>query len=109
WFFSCVCVAFDRAVALLGSFDGDFVVEAIDGENDWFDLEVGTHLPVEQTYCMRMTQGELPHLIHDAAADARTADLPLTREAGIGAYIGAPIRLWDGTRSEERRVGNECG
>jgi EAL domain-containing protein (putative c-di-GMP-specific phosphodiesterase class I) len=89
--------ALDMDVALLGSFDGDFVVEAIDGENDWFDLEVGTHLPVEQTYCMRMTQGELPHLINDAAADARTADLPLTREAGIGAYIGAPIRLWDGT------------
>ncbi len=39
----------------------------------------------------------MPHLIHDTAADERTADLPLTREAGIGAYIGAPIRLWDGT------------
>ena len=24
-------------------------------------------------------------------------DLPLTREAGIGAYVGVPIRLWDGT------------
>src|SRR5258705_13556979 len=44
-----------------------------------------------------MTRGKLPHLIHDAAADERTADLPITREAGIGAYIGAPIRLWDGT------------
>jgi EAL domain-containing protein (putative c-di-GMP-specific phosphodiesterase class I) len=89
--------ALDMDVALLGAFDGDFVVEAIDGDNEWFDLEVGTRLPVEQTYCRRMTQGELPHLIHDAAADERTADLPLTREAGIGAYIAAPIRLWDGT------------
>ena len=89
--------ALDMDVALLGAFDGDFVVEAMDGDNEWFDLEVGTRLPVEQTYCRRMTQGELPHLIHDAAADERTADLPLTREAGIGAYIGAPIRLWDGT------------
>jgi EAL domain-containing protein (putative c-di-GMP-specific phosphodiesterase class I) len=89
--------ALDMDVALLGAFDGDFVVEAIDGDNEWFDLEVGTRLPVEQTYCRRMTQGELPHLIRDAAADERTADLPLTREAGIGAYIGAPIRLWDGT------------
>ena len=89
--------ALDMDVALLGAFDGDFVVKALDGDNEWFDLEVGTRLPVEQTYCRRMTQGELPHLIHDAAADERTADLPLTREAGIGAYIGAPIRLWDGT------------
>jgi len=89
--------ALDMDVALLGAFDGDFVVEAVDGDNEWFDLEVGTRLPVEQTYCRRMTQGELPHLIHDAAADERTADLPLTRESGVGAYIGAPIRLWDGT------------
>ena len=89
--------ALDMDVAILGAFDGDFVVEAVDGDNEWFDLEVGSRLPAEQTYCRRMTQGELPHLIHDAAADDRTADLPLTREAGIGAYIGAPIRLWDGT------------
>ena len=89
--------ALDMDMALLGAFDGDFVVEAVAGDNEWFDLEVGMRLPVEQTYCKRMTQGELPHLIHDAAGDERTADLPLTREAGIGAYIGAPIRLWDGT------------
>src|SRR6266705_447804 len=89
--------ALDMDVALLGAFDGDFVVKALDGDNEWFDLEVGTRLPVEQTYCRRMTQGELPHLIHDAAADERTADLPITRESGIGAYIGVPIRLWDGT------------
>jgi EAL domain-containing protein (putative c-di-GMP-specific phosphodiesterase class I) len=89
--------ALDMDMALLGAFDGDFVVEAVAGDNEWFDLEVGMRLPVEQTYCRRMTQGELPHLIHDAAGDERTADLPLTREAGVGAYIGAPIRLWDGT------------
>ena len=89
--------ALDMDVALLGAFDGDFVVEAVDGDNEWFDIEVGTRLPVERTYCGRMIKGELPHLIRDAAADERTADLPLTREAGIGAYIGAPIRLWDGT------------
>ncbi len=89
--------ALDMDVAILGAFDGDFIVEAVDGDNEWFDLEVGSRLPAEQTYCRRMTQGELPYLIHDAAADDRTADLPLTREAGIGAYIGAPIRLWDGT------------
>ncbi len=89
--------ALDMDVALLGAFDGDFVVEAVDGDNEWFDLDVGTRLPVEQTFCRRMTQGELPHLIHDVAADERTADLPLTRESGVGAYIGAPIRLWDGT------------
>ena len=85
--------ALDMDVALVGAFDGEFVVEAIDGDSEWFDLEVGTRIPADQTYCGRMTQGKLPHLIHDAAADERTADLPMTREAGIGAYVGAPIRL----------------
>lgn len=87
----------DMDVALVGAFDGDFVIEAVDGESEWFDLEVGSRIPVEQTYCRRMTQGELPSLVHDAVADGRTADLPMTRDAGIGAYVGVPIRLWDGT------------
>ena len=81
--------ALDMDVAVVGAFDGDFVVQAVDGENEWFDLEVGSRIPVEQ--------GDLPTLVHDAIADARTADLPITRESGIGAYIGVPIRLWDGT------------
>jgi len=81
--------ALDMDVAVVGAFDGDFVVQAVDGENEWFDLEVGSRIPVEQ--------GDLPTLVHDAVADVRMADLPITRESGIGAYIGVPIRLWDGT------------
>jgi len=89
--------ALDMDVALVGSFDGEYVVQAVDGEHEWFGIDVGTRVPVEQTYCHRMIQGELPHLVRDAAEDERTADLPMTREAGIGAYLGVPIRLWDGT------------
>jgi EAL domain-containing protein (putative c-di-GMP-specific phosphodiesterase class I) len=89
--------ALDMDVALVGRFDGDFVVEAVAGEHEWFDLETGTRIPAEQTYCRRMVRGELPQLVRDARDDERTADLPVTREAGIGAYLGVPIRLWDGT------------
>jgi EAL domain-containing protein (putative c-di-GMP-specific phosphodiesterase class I) len=89
--------ALDMDVALVGTFDGEFVVRAVDGENEWFDLEAGTRIPANRTYCQRMAQGDLPHLVRDTHADERTADLPLTRDAGIGAYIGVPIRLWDGT------------
>ena len=89
--------ALDMDVALVGRFDGDYVIQAIEGENEFFDLEAGMRIPAEETYCQPMVQGELPHLIRDAAEDERTADLPVTREAGIGAYVGVPIRLWDGT------------
>jgi EAL domain-containing protein (putative c-di-GMP-specific phosphodiesterase class I) len=89
--------ALDMDVAIVGSFDSDYVVQAVDGESEWFDIEAGMRIPPEETYCRRMVQGELPHLVRDTAADERTADLPLTRETGIGAYVGVPIRLWDGT------------
>jgi EAL domain-containing protein (putative c-di-GMP-specific phosphodiesterase class I) len=89
--------ALDMDLALVGAFDGEYVVEAVEGDQEWFDLEVGQRIPVDETYCRRMVQGDLPSLLPDAAFDARTADLPITREAGIGAYVGVPIRLWDGT------------
>jgi len=89
--------ALDMDLALVGAFDGDYVVEALEGDQEWFDLEVGKRIPVDDTYCRRMVQGDLPSLLPDAAFDERTADLPITREAGIGAYVGVPIRLWDGT------------
>jgi len=89
--------ALDMDVALVGAFDGDYVIQAVEGDEEWFDLEVGKRIPVEETYCRRMVQGDLPSLLPDAAFDERTADLPITRESGIGAYVGVPIRLWDGT------------
>jgi EAL domain-containing protein (putative c-di-GMP-specific phosphodiesterase class I) len=89
--------ALDMDVALVGSFDSDFVVQAVDGEQEWFGIDAGMRIDPAETYCQRMIQGELPHLVRDTAEDERTADLPLTREAGVGAYVGVPIRLWDGT------------
>ncbi len=89
--------ALDMDVALIGTFEEDFVVQVVDGDHEWFGIEAGMRLPQEQTYCLHMIQGDIPNLIRDASHDVRTADLPVTREAGIGAYLGVPIRLWDGT------------
>ena len=89
--------ALDMDVAIVGSFDSDYVVQAVDGEHEWFGLEAGMRIPPEDTYCRQMIAGDLPHLVRDAANDPLTADLPATHESGIGAYVGVPIRLWDGT------------
>src|SRR5438128_9810364 len=67
--------ALDMDVALVGTFDEDFVVQAVDGENEWFGIEPGTRIPQEQAYCRYMIQGELPHLVADTAHDLRTAEL----------------------------------
>jgi EAL domain-containing protein (putative c-di-GMP-specific phosphodiesterase class I) len=43
-----------------------------------------------------MVDGHLPNAVPDSARDARVRDLPTTREAGIGAYVGVPLHLANG-------------
>jgi EAL domain-containing protein (putative c-di-GMP-specific phosphodiesterase class I) len=89
--------ALDMDVALVTAFaDDQAIVEAVDGEADSFSVEVGARVPLVKTYCRRMLKGRLPSVVRDAANDPRTADLSVTHEAQIGAYVGVPIRLWDG-------------
>jgi len=89
--------ALDMDVALVTAFDDDAaVVEAVDGDSGSFGLEIGAEVPLVKTYCRRMLRGRLPSIVRDARHDPRTADLDVTHEAEIGAYVGVPIRLWDG-------------
>jgi EAL domain-containing protein (putative c-di-GMP-specific phosphodiesterase class I) len=48
-------------------------------------------------YCDLMLAGLIPHAIPAARADSRVSDLDATLRARIGAYIGVPILLADGT------------
>ena len=89
--------ALDMDVAFISAFtDGEALVEAADGDADSFGIEVGTRLPLVETYCQRMLKGRLPSIVRDAMHDPRTADLLITQDAEIGAYVGVPVRLWDG-------------
>jgi EAL domain-containing protein (putative c-di-GMP-specific phosphodiesterase class I) len=89
--------ALDMDVAFVSAFaDGEAVVEAFDGDAETFGVEAGTRVPLVETYCQRMLKGRLSSVVRDAMSDPRTADLPITREAEIGAYVGVPVRLWDG-------------
>jgi EAL domain-containing protein (putative c-di-GMP-specific phosphodiesterase class I) len=89
--------ALDMDVAFVSAFtDDEALVEASEGDAASFGIEVGTRVPLVETYCQRMLKGHMPSVIRDAMSDPRTADLPITREAGIGAYVGVPVRLWDG-------------
>jgi EAL domain-containing protein (putative c-di-GMP-specific phosphodiesterase class I) len=101
-------VGLDRAVALahrhLG-LDVAYVAEltggrqvyrAVAGDAASFKINLDDGPPVEATYCHRMVVGEIPNVIRDTA-EASVAQLPITREARIGSYIGVPLRLSDGT------------
>jgi EAL domain-containing protein (putative c-di-GMP-specific phosphodiesterase class I) len=51
----------------------------------------------DATYCGRLVAGEIPNILHDAAADERVSRLPVTHRAPIGSFIGVPVRLSDGS------------
>jgi diguanylate cyclase (GGDEF)-like protein len=55
----------------------------------------GSVMPRTDTLCDRMLRGEIPNVIPDTAA---TPDVDeVARPLGVGAYVGVPVRLVDGT------------
>ena len=85
-------------VAYLAEFtDGQEVYRALEGDAESFGLQEGEGIPLEGTYCKRVAEGRLPNVIPDTKADPRVSNLPCTTEAGIGAYVGIPLVLSDGT------------
>ena len=82
------------AVAAVGQFEaGKEVWRYLDGDGGAFGMHIGGALALEDSYCQRVIEGRLPNLVRDARREERVRDLPLTDEAGIGAYVGVPIML----------------
>ncbi len=85
-------------IVYVSEFVGDWqYFHGIAGDPRSFGVDPGPGLPLGITYCARMVAGQLPQLIPDTAAEPGVRDLPATERAAIGAYIGVPLRLSDGT------------
>jgi GAF domain-containing protein len=69
-------------------------IHAILGEPEVAERYQDSVLPIEQTYCMRMLNGDIPNVVPDTRSQPALHDLAVTRE--IGAYVGVPVRLSDG-------------
>src|SRR5215217_5085490 len=67
------------------------------GEAGSFGWQEGESVPLDDTFCRLLLEGRLPSAIPDAKADGRVRFLEITGKAGIGSYVGAPIRFSDGT------------
>jgi GAF domain-containing protein len=88
----------DMDVAYLAEFTGGRqVYRALAGDAESFGLEEGEGIPLEGTYYKRVAEGLLSNVIPDTKADPRVSDLASTIEADIGAYVGIPLVLTDGT------------
>lgn len=88
----------DMDVAFISSFGpGRHVYRAVAGDAASFGLEVGHGPPADETYCSLMVNGTIPNLIPDSSADERVRHLAVTSEGPVGAYVGVPLRLPDGS------------
>lgn len=52
--------------------------------------------PLEDTYCKKIVDNELPCIIQDTARNHITKNLDVTRKLSIGSYIGVPLKLPSG-------------
>ena len=84
-------------VAYIAELSDEQVFHFIEGDGESFGFKVAGAVPAEKTYCRRMVNGEIPSLICDAVNDPLVKDMRATAKAGIGAYLGVPIVLPDGT------------
>ena len=75
---------------------GEQVFESVEGDAGSFGLSAGGALPLEGTYCVRMADGRLANVVPDARAEDEVRELPVTKETGLGAYVGVPLQASDG-------------
>ncbi len=69
-------------------------IDEVVGDPEALGLVKGDPIPVEQTYCTRMLDGEIPNIVPDTRAEPALRELAATRT--IGSYIGVPVTLSDG-------------
>jgi GAF domain-containing protein len=81
--------------AYVATFDSQHqTIDAIVGDTEALGVGQDALIPIEQTYCRRMLDGEIPNVVPDTRAEPAIRDLLATRT--IGAYVGVPVTLSDG-------------
>ena len=89
--------ALEMDVAFVSEFAEDRMeFRALEGDAASFGWREGGGVPLEGTFCKRVVDGTLPNVVPDAGSDGRVSGLEVTREAGIGSYVGVPLRLSSG-------------
>jgi EAL domain-containing protein (putative c-di-GMP-specific phosphodiesterase class I) len=59
-------------------------------------IAAGDSGPLEESYCQRVVNGQLPELIQDASLIPAALELPVTTALPVGAHLSVAIRLSDG-------------
>ncbi len=84
-------------IAFIAKYEkGQRVFLHVDSKSDDDLIKPDDSDPFEQTYCYKITQGDLPEIIKDTRANPITRDMAVTKDLNIKSYIGVPIRTADG-------------
>lgn len=59
-------------------------------------IAVGGSNPLEESYCYRVANGQLPELIQNACLVPAALELPVTKALPVGAHLSVAIRLSNG-------------
>lgn len=85
-------------VAFISEFVGGHrIFRYVDQPEDLSALRVGESRPLDRTFCGKIVTGTLPRLIRNAREEAGTPGTAAPGELDIGAHLGVPIRLSDGS------------
>ena len=76
---------------------GKIVFRAVAGETVSFGIKLDSEFSADESYSTLLVAGRIPNVIADVSTDPLVADLLATRHVGIGAFIGVPLRLSDGS------------
>ncbi|HEY8582360.1 MAG TPA: GAF domain-containing protein, partial [Capillimicrobium sp.] len=94
---SCLSLARER-LSMDISWVAEFVDErkvfrVVEGDTDEWGLHDDDWMPIDQSYCRRMLDEQIPNAIRSTAAEPTVAGLEVTRDLRIGSYIGVPLVL----------------
>jgi hypothetical protein len=89
--------ALQMDVAFISKFSEDqLVFRALEGDAESFGWQEGESFPVDESYCKRVLDGQIPQMVPDAKREDATKDLRVTSEADMGSYCAVPLVLSDG-------------
>jgi GAF domain-containing protein len=71
--------------------DANEIARYVAGEWPGVGRLEGASLPLEETFCRRMLEGQIENAVGDVAADERVRDLQFAKALGVGAWIGVPL------------------
>lgn len=69
----------------------------LDSDDAFCPLQLDGSDALDDSYCQRVVDGRLPHLINDARLNAEALTLPVTLALPVAGHISVPVRFRDGS------------